>query len=133
MLTSSHSSVRRVCSPRVSILMSLIVQICLTSASGDLLWPLKRQRSDLEVQSHQRLVSYHGDVNDVPSSRFSSTGQVVVRPIANFSVISGISGAVDSMTRGLALDLAPVRVNVVSPGFVLTEVFSITPTVIPLC
>lgn len=112
--------------------MSLILQICLTSASGDLLWPLKRQRSDLEVQSHQLLVSYYNKVNNVPLQH-RSTGQVVVRPIPNFSIISGISGAVDSMTRGLALDLAPVRVNVVSPGFVLTEVFSITPIRILLC
>ena len=34
----------------------------------------------------------------------------------------GVGGAVDSMARGLAVDLAPVRVNVVSPGLVLTEV-----------
>ena len=31
-------------------------------------------------------------------------------------------GAVESITRGLAVDLAPIRVNAISPGYVKTEV-----------
>lgn len=36
--------------------------------------------------------------------------------------MAGVIGSVDSLTRGLAVDLAPIRVNVVCPGFVKTEV-----------
>lgn len=31
--------------------------------------------------------------------------------------------AIEGMARGLAVDLAPIRVNMVSPGAVLTEIF----------
>ena len=48
----------------------------------------------------------------------------MVRPEPGFSLQLGVIGAVDSMARGLAIDLAPVRVNVVSPGLVVTEVRS---------
>lgn len=36
--------------------------------------------------------------------------------------MAGMMGAVEAATRGLAVDLAPLRVNVVSPGAVKTEV-----------
>lgn len=49
-------------------------------------------------------------------------GQTLVRPRPNWTLTSGITGAVDSLARGLAVDLAPLRVNVVSPGLVRTEV-----------
>ena len=49
-------------------------------------------------------------------------GQVIVRPYKGWSLLAGLAGAVDSLTRGLAVDLAPIRVNVVSPGVVKTEV-----------
>lgn len=39
-----------------------------------------------------------------------------------WSLIVGTIGAVDALTRGLAVDLAPLRVNVVCPGAVETEV-----------
>ncbi len=32
-----------------------------------------------------------------------------------------IGGAAEHLTRGLAMDLAPVRVNAVCPGYVLTD------------
>lgn len=46
----------------------------------------------------------------------------MVRPMPTFSILAGASGAIDSLTRGLAVDLAPVRVNAVSVGLVRTEV-----------
>ena len=36
--------------------------------------------------------------------------------------MSGVLGATDSVVRGLAVDLAPIRVNSISPGLVRTEV-----------
>lgn len=35
---------------------------------------------------------------------------------------AGIAGSIDALTRGLAKDLAPIRVNAVSAGLVSTEV-----------
>ena len=37
-------------------------------------------------------------------------------------------GAVESITRGLAVDLAPIRVNAISPGAVDTEMFRLGKT-----
>lgn len=50
-------------------------------------------------------------------------GSVVVKPRPTWSLLAGVTGAVDGLTRGLAVDLAPVRVNVVSPGMVKTELW----------
>ncbi len=43
------------------------------------------------------------------------------RPIKGTPVAAALSGAVEHLTGGLAIDLAPVRVNAVCPGYVLTE------------
>lgn len=47
---------------------------------------------------------------------------MVKRPMKGYGIATGIPGAVDSVTRGLAVDLAPIRVNAVCPGLVVTEV-----------
>ncbi|KIJ34107.1 hypothetical protein M422DRAFT_35253, partial [Sphaerobolus stellatus SS14] len=45
-------------------------------------------------------------------------GVLLVKPMSGFSLGSGVVGAVDSVTRGLAVDLAPVRVNHIALGAV---------------
>lgn len=57
----------------------------------------------------------------VPKSPESSitltAGNVVFRPMKGWSAtISGVASAVEGLTRGLAVDLAPIRVNCVAPG-----------------
>ena len=47
--------------------------------------------------------------------------------------MAGVIGSVDALTRGLAVDLAPIRVNVVCPGFVKTEVSSILYALHSIC
>ena len=47
-----------------------------------------------------------------------------VRPHAGWSVGASICGAMESLTRALAVELAPLRVNAVSPGFVRTPLWS---------
>ena len=49
-------------------------------------------------------------------------GAAGVKPQKGTSLIAGVAGALEGLVRGLAVDLAPVRVNVVSPGYVDTEV-----------
>ena len=60
-----------------------------------------------------------------PASSFTFTGGVRGRkPAPGWSIITAVSTAVEGLARGLALDLKPVRVNVVAPGAVNTELFS---------
>ncbi|KAL5511064.1 hypothetical protein ACEPAH_4279 [Sanghuangporus vaninii] len=54
-------------------------------------------------------------------------GTLLVRPRKGWSLMSGVVGAVDSLARGLAVDLAPIRVNVISPGLVETELLDQLP------
>jgi NAD(P)-dependent dehydrogenase (short-subunit alcohol dehydrogenase family) len=46
------------------------------------------------------------------------------RPPLGAAVIGAINGAIESLTRGLAGELAPIRVNAVSPGLVDTPIFA---------
>ncbi|MET9408513.1 SDR family oxidoreductase [Streptomyces sp. NPDC002935] len=52
-----------------------------------------------------------------------TTGTAGRRPMPGTSVAASLCGAMESLTRALALELAPVRVNVVSPGVVRTELW----------
>ena len=49
-------------------------------------------------------------------------GTVLVRPTQCWSLGSAVAGAVDAYTRALAFEMAPIRVNSVCPGAVMTEV-----------
>ncbi|MDQ0190351.1 SDR family oxidoreductase [Alicyclobacillus cycloheptanicus] len=46
------------------------------------------------------------------------------RPPQGASTLAAINSAVEGLVRGLAVDLAPIRVNVVSPGLVDTPIYS---------
>jgi NAD(P)-dependent dehydrogenase (short-subunit alcohol dehydrogenase family) len=49
------------------------------------------------------------------------------RPQAGWTVGAAVCGAMDALTRALAVELAPVRVNAVSPGFVRTPLWNPIP------
>jgi NAD(P)-dependent dehydrogenase (short-subunit alcohol dehydrogenase family) len=50
-----------------------------------------------------------------------TSGMLAHRPMKGAPLTTAIVGAVEHLTRGLAIDLAPVRVNAVCPGLILTE------------
>ncbi|MFF4501746.1 SDR family oxidoreductase [Streptomyces sp. NPDC001401] len=52
-----------------------------------------------------------------------TTGTAGRRPMPGTTVAASLCGAMESLTRALALELAPVRVNVVSPGVIRTELW----------
>src|SRR5215472_7261495 len=54
-------------------------------------------------------------------------GMVAHRPRKGAALSTAMAGAVEHLTRGLALELAPVRVNAVCPGPVRTEVWNSIP------
>jgi NAD(P)-dependent dehydrogenase (short-subunit alcohol dehydrogenase family) len=55
------------------------------------------------------------------------TGYLSVRPRPNSAIIGAANGALESLARGLALELAPVRVNAVSPGIIDTPIRAAMP------
>ncbi|KAJ7482521.1 hypothetical protein FB451DRAFT_1441869 [Mycena latifolia] len=55
------------------------------------------------------------------SSITLTSGNLAHRPIPDVSALIGWAGAVEVLSRGLAVDLAPIRVNVIIPGPVKTE------------
>lgn len=56
-----------------------------------------------------------------------TNGVVAHRPRKGAALNTAMAGAIEHLTRALAVDLAPVRVNAVCPGLVLTEVWNAIP------
>lgn len=50
------------------------------------------------------------------------TGYFSTRPRPGAAIVGAANGALESLTKGLALELAPVRVNAVSPGMIDTPI-----------
>jgi NAD(P)-dependent dehydrogenase (short-subunit alcohol dehydrogenase family) len=55
------------------------------------------------------------------------TGFLSVRPRPNSAIVGAANGALESLSRALALELAPVRVNAVSPGVIDTPIRAAMP------
>ncbi|MDB5142536.1 MAG: hypothetical protein JWQ66_1249 [Mucilaginibacter sp.] len=56
-----------------------------------------------------------------------TNGIVGMRPIKGWTIAASITGAVESLTRALAVELAPIRVNAVCAGVVRTDLWSNIP------
>jgi NAD(P)-dependent dehydrogenase (short-subunit alcohol dehydrogenase family) len=54
-------------------------------------------------------------------------GVIAHRPRKGAVISTAMAGAIEHLTRALAVDLAPLRVNAVCPGLVLTEVWDSIP------
>jgi NAD(P)-dependent dehydrogenase (short-subunit alcohol dehydrogenase family) len=50
------------------------------------------------------------------------SGFLSIRPRPNSAIVGAANGALESLARALALELAPVRVNCVSPGIIDTPI-----------
>jgi len=57
------------------------------------------------------------------SSITLTTGSVSEKPVRNWGVIASYAAGLHGMVRALALELKPVRVNLISPGAVDTELW----------
>jgi len=63
-----------------------------------------------------------------PDGSITLTGGVLAhRPQKGAALSTAIAGAAEHLMRGLAVDLAPVRVNLVAPGLIATDVWSRLP------
>jgi len=53
------------------------------------------------------------------------SGRLSQRPIGkDIALLSAVNSAVEGLGRALAVELAPIRVNIISPGMTNTEIFS---------
>ena len=66
--------------------------------------------------------------------RISPTGSITLtdgvrahRPAKGSPLSTAFGGAIEHLAKGLAVDLAPVRVNAVCPGIILTDVWASVP------
>jgi NAD(P)-dependent dehydrogenase (short-subunit alcohol dehydrogenase family) len=53
-----------------------------------------------------------------------TSGIVSTRPVKGWSLGASICAAMEGFTRAMAIELAPVRVNIVSPGIIRTNLWS---------
>lgn len=51
------------------------------------------------------------------------SGSIVEKPIANLSAFAAANGAVEALARSLAVELGPIRVNVISPGLIASSAY----------
>lgn len=70
-------------------------------------------------------VAKHGAMHLPPGGSFTFTnGMLAHRPMKGMPIVSAGAMAAEGLARGLAVDLAPVRVNCVCPGLIETELFA---------
>ncbi len=80
-------------------------------------------REGLEVRFWGVLAAVkHGSRAISPNGSITLTsGMLAHRPIKGSALATAVGGAVEHLTRGLAVELAPLRVNAVCPGLILTD------------
>jgi NAD(P)-dependent dehydrogenase (short-subunit alcohol dehydrogenase family) len=90
---------------------------------------LAAARDGLEIRFWGVLAAVkYGSRTIAPDGSITMTsGLMAHRPRKGAPLATAIGGAVEHLARGLAVDLAPVRVNAVSPGMILTEIVKLAP------
>jgi NAD(P)-dependent dehydrogenase (short-subunit alcohol dehydrogenase family) len=70
-------------------------------------------------------VAKHGAIHLPAGGSFTITnGMLAHKPLKGMPIVTASAMAAEGLTRGLAVDLAPVRVNCVCPGLIETELFN---------
>jgi NAD(P)-dependent dehydrogenase (short-subunit alcohol dehydrogenase family) len=71
------------------------------------------------------LLAKHGAPKLSPKGSITFTsGIAAYRPSARGSVVAAVNAALEGLVRALAVELAPIRVNAVSPGWVDTPIWA---------
>ncbi|PWR19314.1 SDR family oxidoreductase [Zavarzinia aquatilis] len=102
----------------------IVVSAAATKSGPVRVLPLETARAAMESKfwgayhiARSARIAPHGSLTLV-------TGYLSQRPSAGATTQGAINAALEGLARGLALELAPVRVNAVSPGLVDTPVWS---------
>ncbi|AIC27683.1 short-chain dehydrogenase protein [Rhizobium etli bv. mimosae str. IE4771] len=70
------------------------------------------------------LLAKHGAAHLPPAGSITYTsGVAAYRPAARGSVVAAVNAALEGLVRALAVELAPIRINAVSPGWVDTPIW----------
>jgi NAD(P)-dependent dehydrogenase (short-subunit alcohol dehydrogenase family) len=71
------------------------------------------------------MAAKYGSPHIRPGGSITLTNGIAgLRPQKGWTLAASICGAMEALTRALAVELAPIRVNAVCPGFVRTELWS---------
>ncbi|PDT03427.1 short chain dehydrogenase [Rhizobium chutanense] len=71
------------------------------------------------------LLAKYGAARLPPSGSITFTsGVAAYRPAARGSVVAAVNAALEGLVRALAVELAPIRINAVSPGWVDTPIWN---------
>ncbi|KAI9879256.1 MAG: hypothetical protein M1830_009116 [Pleopsidium flavum] len=108
------------------------------STAGDKLATIPIQEATLAQMQQAGMVRFFGPLLIAkigtpylsPSSMSSitfTTGSVAEKPMPGWSVVASYAAGLHGMVRNLAIDLKPIRVNLVSPGAVATELWNDMP------
>ena len=86
---------------------------------------LKQARSAFELRYWSALaaVKYGSPQIRKGGSIVLTTGVAGRRPHSGWVVVASVCGTIEALTRALAVELAPIRVNAVSPGVVRTNLW----------
>jgi NAD(P)-dependent dehydrogenase (short-subunit alcohol dehydrogenase family) len=106
----------------------------LVYTAGDALAVTPLADLDLDAARAFFAIRYFGALDAVRAAvpRLRAGGSVTLTgglaawrpPTSGWSVIASVCGAMESLTRALAIELAPIRVNLVRPGLVRTALWS---------
>lgn len=90
---------------------------------------LEQAKSNFTVRFWGALtVIKHAHKSISPGGSITLTdGMIAHRPSKGSAVSTAMAGAVEHLTRGLAVELAPIRVNAVCPGLIRTGVWDSIP------
>ena len=102
----------------------------ITAAAGT----LRGRLIDLDTQRARELfdTKFWGQHHCIKyaASRMAADGSVVVfsgwisrKPVVEMSTLAAVDGAIEALARTLALELAPVRVNAITPGQIDTPLW----------
>ncbi|MFE3955786.1 SDR family oxidoreductase [Nocardia sp. NPDC059091] len=72
------------------------------------------------------LLAKHARLTENGSLTFIS-GIAAYRPAVGGAMVAAVNAALEGLTRALAVELSPIRVNAVSPGWVLTDIWESMP------
>jgi NAD(P)-dependent dehydrogenase (short-subunit alcohol dehydrogenase family) len=90
---------------------------------GELDPPVARRAIDSKLLGPLMLAKYGAPRLRAGGSLTFTSGIAAYRPAAGGAVVAAVNGALESLTYALALELAPTRVNVISPGWVVDTTF----------
>jgi len=86
-----------------------------------------RHAFDLRYWSVLAAVKYASPSIRKGGSVTLTTGVYGQRPVKGIPIVASIAAMMEGLTRALAIDLAPIRVNCVSPGVVRTKLWDSMP------